>query len=159
MDGIVILNNENEWDSDDAVNSLYAEPEDNRDNVADEQDDESDENMPALMSTERGYAGSRHDFKRTKPMFTDEQFIEKDLYFRIGAILSDGQWYDADKIRKIAHETSLEPVQDIIDDMLENDLIVASDSGESYRMTYDQLHEWRDKHHIPLDAQIVKSIL
>lgn len=164
MDGIVILNNENEWDSDDAENSLYEEPEndeiiDKHDNVADEQDDRYDENMPALMSNERGYAGSRHDFKRTKPMFTDEQFIEKDLYFRIGAILSDGQWYDADKIRKIAHETSLEPVQDIIDDMLENDLIVSSDSSESYRMTYDQLHEWRYNHHIPLDAQIVQSIL
>lgn len=111
------------------------------------------------IERERGFNGSRHDFKRTKPLYTDEQFHAQPLGFRVGAILSDGQWYTAEKIRKYCRHDDIDDIQDIIDNMLENDMVVSSDSGESYRMTYDQMHDWRMEHGIPMDAQIIQSIL
>lgn len=111
------------------------------------------------IENERGFNGSRHDFKRTKPLYTDEQFHVQPLGFRVGAILSDGQWYTPEKIRKFCRHDGIDDIQDIIDAMLEKDMIVSSDSGESYRMTYDQMREWRMDHGIPMDAQIIQSIL
>lgn len=111
------------------------------------------------IENERGFSGSRHDFKRTKPLYTDEQFHAQPLDLRVALILSDGQWYDSEKLRKLCRHDDIQDIQDIVDDMLEQDMIVASDSGESYRMTYNQLYDWRMHHGIPLDAQIIQSIL
>lgn len=157
----------------DIRNSLFEEDESGMENDVDSVGNDADNGYNGLVSgvevsdldryvpisDKKGFNGSRHDFKRTKPLFTDMQFKAKPIEYRIGAILSDGQWYDTKKLKIISKADSLEEVQTLIDRMIENDELIPSDSGESYRMTYSQMYDWRKSHNIPMDAQIVQSIL
>lgn len=166
--GIMIMNDNGTLFDDEELREHDEDERNYDDNSHDAYDDKNDSSYKITdvdlssytpIADEKGFNGSRYDFKRTKPLFTDEQFKKKPLIFRVGAILSDGQWYDVEKLRRVSHHNNTDDVQNIIDDMMEKDMIVSSDSGESYRMTYQQMVDWRSNNGIPLDAQIVQSIL
>lgn len=109
--------------------------------------------------TTQGFNGSISDFKKTKPIFSKEEFLKKPVNFQISSILSDGQWYTSEKLSKIIKNNNLDEVKEVLKNLLKNNKIIESDSKESYRMSFSQLQQWRESNNIPLQAQIIDNIL
>ena len=106
--------------------------------------------FPASTSTE---------FHFQKSLYTNEEFKKKDIGFRVGAILSDGQWYTADKIRLWAKEHDLDEIQPILDEMIHDDAAILGPNGVSYRMSLKQMEEWRHKNGMAMDAQPIPKLI
>lgn len=106
----------------------------------------------------QGVGLSKHNFKRTEPLYTYSEFEKKPLEWRIHAILSDGQYYTISKIARIVRSDDAKTSK-IMLKMLKNGEIIASKSGESYRMSFEKLAKWRKNNNIELTQQIVPNIL
>lgn len=98
-------------------------------------------------------------FRKTKPKYTMAEFMRLPQDVQVGFILSDGQWYTADKIRSIMRLKNDGLVQPIIDKMVEDGKLLKHPYAPSYRMSYEQLKDWRSKHGVAEDEQIIDRIL
>ena len=99
------------------------------------------------------------DFHWTVPLWDAKEFKNFDIRFKVPAILSDGQWYTPDKIRKFIGESE-DDVLDVINAMMEAGVdIIRNDSGNSYRMSFSALERWRNEHDIGMDRQLIPTIL
>lgn len=99
------------------------------------------------------------DFHWTVPLWDAKEFKNFDIRFKVPAILSDGQWYTPDKIRKFSGESE-DDVLDVINAMMEAGVdIIRNDSGNSYRMSFSALERWRNEHDIGMDRQLIPTIL
>lgn len=98
-------------------------------------------------------------YRKERALWTNDEFSQMTLPFKVGAILSDGQWYTDDKIRLYAKEKTVDGVDAILDTMLKDGRIIRSDNGVSYRMSLDQLRQWRRENGISIDAQIIPKLL
>lgn len=98
-------------------------------------------------------------YRKERAVWTNEQFSQLELPFRVGAILSDGQWYTSDKIRLYAKEKTAREINVILADMVDRGEIIKSDNGVSYRMSLAQLRTWRKKNGLDMDAQVIPKLL
>ena len=92
-------------------------------------------------------------------MYTNEEFKQLNVRYRVGAILSDGQWYTADKIRMCCHEPDLREIQPIIDDMVHNNQVIPGGNGVSYRMSLAQMKAWRKANGISMEDQPIPKLI
>ena len=97
-------------------------------------------------------------FHWTTPLWDAREFKEMDIGFKVPAILSDGQWYTVDKLRKFTGERP-DDVQRVLDGIMTTYDIITNSTHESYRMSYDGLYKWRSENSISLSAQLIPSIL
>lgn len=104
-------------------------------------------------------ANGREFFKRTKPLYSMKEFLGFPLDVKVGLVLSDGQWYTPEKIAKTIKYKNVDEVRGIMDGMVANDELLVHENGLSYRMSLQQLEDWRGAHHVPLEAQVVDKIL
>jgi hypothetical protein len=99
------------------------------------------------------------DFHWTVPLWDAKEFKGFDARFKVPAIMTDGQWYTPDKIRKFSGEDD-ETVIDIINSMISDGVeIIRNDAGGSYRMSYAALSKWRNDNGIGMDKQLIPTIL
>lgn len=113
----------------------------------------SDELAPVVR------ANGREFFRKTTPLFTMAEFLAFPLEKRVGLVLADGQWYTADKVASIVRSRDVDAVRSIMDGMVEDAGLLMHDNGLSYRMSLEQLEDWRSRNHVPLHAQVVDKIL
>jgi hypothetical protein len=92
-------------------------------------------------------------------MYTNEEFKQLTIRYRVGAVLSDGQWYTADKIRTCCHEPNLKEIQPILNDMVENDQVIPGDNGVSYRMSLAQMKTWRNANGMSMEDQPIPKLI
>lgn len=98
-------------------------------------------------------------YRKQKALYTNEEFKQLDLRFRVGAILSDGQWYTSDKIRQWSKERNLDEINPILNEMMHQHQIIKSNNGASYRMSLRQMQQWRHDQHMSMDAQPIPKLL
>jgi hypothetical protein len=98
-------------------------------------------------------------FKKTTPLWSREQFMTFEPEFRVAAVLSDGQWYNPDKIKTLVKIKDDDTMASIISDLMDKDAITTDNGGISYRMSLKQLETWRKSNGIPIEAQLIDKIL
>lgn len=100
-------------------------------------------------------------FVKTKPRWSAEKFYGFDDGFKVSAVLSDGQWYDAGKIKSLTRIREPGRTKTILDGLVAAGaaLTAFNGVGSSYRMTLDQLRTWRAAHGVGLREQLIPGIL
>lgn len=97
--------------------------------------------------------------QKSNPIWNTAEFKKLPLEFRVGAIISDGQWYTADKIRSLCGEREPVTVRPILDEMCRDGEVNMHENGESFCMDLQQMKAWRDRNHMPLEAQTISRIV
>lgn len=98
-------------------------------------------------------------YGKTRAMWTNEEFKQLTLEFRVAAVMSDGQFYTADKVRTMCMEKPEVSVKPYLDAMVSRGELTKHSNGVSYYMTLKQMWDWRDKNDVPRDAQIIPRIV
>jgi hypothetical protein len=98
-------------------------------------------------------------FKKTKPLWSQSEFFSFKDTFKVSAILSDGQWYNVDKIKSLAKIKDDKVINSILHQLMNEGKILTDNDGISYRMSLLQLESWRHDNGIPIDAQLIDKIL
>lgn len=98
-------------------------------------------------------------YRKQKALYTNEEFKQLDLTYRVCAILSDGQWYTADKIRQYSREKESDEILSILADLVRNDQAIKSKNGMSYRMSLKQMTTWRAANSMSMDAQPIPKLI
>lgn len=94
----------------------------------------------------------------TSAMYTKESLKDAPVDFRIGAVISDGMWYDLPKWRKIAKVTEDE-INDWIGAHLKDGSLTQSPTGaKSYRFCLDSILDWYAQQNIQLGVQLIDSL-
>lgn len=99
------------------------------------------------------------DYTAGKVMWENNEFKELPIDFRVGAIVSDGQYYTADKVRILCQEKPGFTVKPILEEMVSRGELVAHPNGVTFYMTLEQLKAWRAAHGLPLTARPIRRIV
>ena len=99
------------------------------------------------------------EYHKAHALWRQDEFSSMTAPFKIGAMLSDGQWYTLDKIGHYTGESDPMTVRSIVEDMVGSGQAVQGPTGTSYRMTLDQLKRWRRGNGVPMDAQIIPRLI
>lgn len=92
------------------------------------------------------------------PLFNKKTIKTMPADFRIGAVVSDGMWYDLPKWRKIA-QVSEQEINDWIQQKTDDGLLIRSETGaHSYRFPLESIYHWYKENNIQLGQQLLESI-
>lgn len=98
-------------------------------------------------------------YSETKPKYTLDEFKKFTTEFKVGAVLSDGQFYTVEKIAKLCRTRDISEVQKIVDDMVKYGEITAHSNHITYYMTLNQMQAWRSEHGFKLSTHITPKIM
>lgn len=91
------------------------------------------------------------------PHYTADTFADQPADFRIGAVFSDGMWYNTKKVKTYS-KASFEEINDWIKRAVEDRTLIAHATGQSFRMPTSSCRKWHEQNNIELGTQIIKDI-
>lgn len=91
-------------------------------------------------------------------IFDRKSFNRQSVNFRIGAIVSDGMWWDREKWRKAARVQG-EELDAWIEENLQNGMLKQATTGaKSYHFPLKSIYAWYEEQKIPLGVQLVEFL-
>jgi hypothetical protein len=91
-------------------------------------------------------------------IYTREEFLKQPVDFRIGGIISDGQWYSFPKWKMMSNCTEEELSAWIEEHMLDGSLLQSPTGAKSYRLRLDAMLDWYNDHDLEFPGQLTKFI-
>lgn len=90
-----------------------------------------------------------------KPLLDKDSFRKQSPDFRIGAVISDGMWYNQKKWKKKSKATDSE-ISEWVDEHLKDGSLLKSDTNDaSYRFPLKSIKNWYKEYNIQLGTQLV----
>lgn len=99
------------------------------------------------------------DYTAGRVMWENDEFKNLPIEFRVAAIVSDGQYYTADKVRILCQEKPGFQVKPILVEMVKRGELLAHPNGVTFYMTLEQLKAWRSANNVPLTARPIRRIV
>lgn len=99
------------------------------------------------------------DYTSGEVLWENEEFKQLPIEFRVAAIMSDGQYYTADKVRMLCQEKPGFKVKPILEDMVGRGELCAHPNGVTFYMTLKQLKSWREANSVSLTARPIRKIV